>query len=173
MITHVDDVGRLDLACFDDAEEAAAIARFDAKDNFRPLKTAPNLQTGWQLNLRSLSAARLAIDHFYPAALGNALTVIDDIPISADLRDALGRQTGMYAVTKKITDPEATALIAETCQPAKCLNHILWNISPGLPTPLTIPRKEVLQEPLPLICTEACPLLVAAAREVVKSRPEN
>ncbi len=171
MITHVDDAGRTDLLCHTDPEEAAGIARFDSSGNFRPLKTAPNLKTGWKLNLSSLSSARLAIDHFYPAALGNALAITNGVPISCDLRDALGRQTGMYAVTKKITDHEATDLIAEACQPAKCLNHILWNISPDLPTPLTISRKEVLRDSLPLICTEACPLLVGAAREVVKSRP--
>jgi len=170
-MTHHDDMGRTELTCFDDPEEAAHIARFDAEGNFRALKTAPTLKTGWQLKLRSLSAARLAIDHFYPAALGNALALTNGIPISRDLVEALGRQTGMYAVTKKISTPEAAALIAETCQPAKCLNHILWNISAGQPTPLTIPSEQALQAPLPLICTEACPLLIGAARKVVKSRP--
>ena len=173
VITHADDAGRTDLLTSHDPEDAAEIARFDKAQAFRPLKSAPTLKTGWQLNLRSLTATRLAIDHFYPAALGNALAVSQGIPISTDLRDALGRQTGMYAVTKKISDPEAEALIAETCQPSKCLNHILWNISPGLPTPLTISLNHALKDHIPLICTEACPLLISAARQIVKSRDEN
>ncbi len=170
VITHSDDIARTDLVISHDPEDAARIARFDEANNFRPLKTAPNLKTGWQLKLRSLTATRLAIDHFYPAALGNALAVLKGEPISTDLCDALGRQTGMYAVTKNITDAEAEAVIAKTCPPTKCLNHILWNISPGLPTPLTIAREQAIEDPLPLICSEACPLLISAARQAVKTR---
>jgi sirohydrochlorin cobaltochelatase len=162
-------VGRTDLVTSHDPEDAAEIARCDDALAFRPLKSAPNLRTGWRLKLRSLTATRLAIDLFYPAALGNALSLSQGIPIATDLRDALGRQTGMYAVTKKISDPQAEVLIAETCHPAKCQNKILWNISPGLPTPLTINPNQALEAPLPLICTEACPLLISAARQIVKS----
>ncbi|MEX1119875.1 MAG: DR2241 family protein [Terrimicrobiaceae bacterium] len=170
VITHSDDVGRSDLVSYHDPEEAALIARFDANHAFRPLKTAPNLKTGWQLVLNSLSSTRLAIDHFYPAALGNALALEEGIPISHDLRDVLQRQTGLYAITKQITDPEASALIADICPPTKCLNHLLWNIGPGHPTPLTIPREHAPQSPLPLLCTEACPLLIGAARSIVRHR---
>jgi sirohydrochlorin cobaltochelatase len=171
VITHVADEGRTDLEIFTDPEHAAEIARFDAAGEFRPLKTAPNLKPGWQLRLTSLSATRLAIDHFYPAVLGNALALERGDSIACDLREALGRQTGMYAVTKKITDDEAMALVAAACAPSICSNHILWNLSPGQPTTLTVSREIALKDPIPLLCTEACPLLVAAARKVVKSRP--
>ena len=66
----------------------------------------------------------------------------------------------MYRVTQKITDPQARALVDSTC--SGCLKIRLWEISdlpsPPLPPPST----------LPLLCHEACNLLVAQAREVVK-----
>jgi len=171
LICHVDDAGRNDLELFTDPEAAAEIARFDAEGGFRPLKTAPNLKMGWEFRLCSLAEIRLAIDLLYPAALGNALAYAEGRLLGTDLRETLGRQTGMYAVTKKITDGEACTLVASTCdRSTKCLNHILWKISPDLPAPLTASQGAIASEKLPLLCTEACPLLIGAARDVVKSR---
>lgn len=171
-LRHVDDAGRDDLEVFTDPEEAASIARFDAAGEYRPLKTGPNLKQGWEFRLSSLAETRLAIDLLYPSALGNALAYDRRQLAGTNLRETLGRQTGMYAVTKKLTDEEASALVKTTCDAStKCLNHILWNISPGLPSPLTASPAQIGAEPIPLLCTEACPLLVAAAREVVKARP--
>jgi hypothetical protein len=79
----------------------------------------------------------------------------------------------MYAVTKKITDDEATVLISETCASHLCKNDILWKVNPSLPTPLTITKPVQSPNRIPLLCTEACPLLVAAARKVVKARPAS
>ena len=42
------------------AESARDIARNDAEGNFRPLKTAPNLNRGWELALPDAESLRLA-----------------------------------------------------------------------------------------------------------------
>jgi hypothetical protein len=67
----------------------------------------------------------------------------------------------MYRVTQKITDPQARALVADFC--AGCLKRRLWTLdAPSHPGALQpIPS-------LPLLCHEACNLLVAEARQVVK-----
>jgi sirohydrochlorin cobaltochelatase len=97
---------------------------------------------------------------------------------AVDLRETLGRQSGMYAVTKKITDAQAQAMIGEVCTSAGgCLKTILWRISPDVPVESLPPEKfdravNQLGGParaLPMLCHEVCNLLVAKAREVVKS----
>jgi sirohydrochlorin cobaltochelatase len=89
------------------------------------------------------------------------------------LRTTLHRQTGMYRVTQKLTDEQAQTLIGRFCRSEDgCLKHILWPIAPEVPIRTLPPEK--LQAPpagvaLPLLCHEACNLLVAQARVVVKN----
>jgi hypothetical protein len=88
------------------------------------------------------------------------------------LRDTLARQTGMYAVTKKITDAQAQMMIGGFCRTdGGCLKRILWDVAPGVPVTSLPAEKFQMRgaaDTLPLLCHEACNLLVAKAREVVK-----
>jgi sirohydrochlorin cobaltochelatase len=79
-----------------------------------------------------------------------------------DLRETLGRQTGMYRVTQKATNEQARHTIDRFC--SGCLKYRLWEIDGVNPDPLTVRPNEI-----PLICQEACNLLVAEIRKVVKS----
>lgn len=170
-LRHIEDADASELEVFACPEAAIDIARFDACGHYRPLKTAPNLKQGWEIRLGSLSETRLALDFFYPAALGKALALERGGLQTTDLRETLARQTGMYAVAKKISDDEARTLICQTCDhTSKCRNTILWSIAPRVPTPLTQTTDTGLKEPFPLLCTEACPLLIGAARAIVKAR---
>jgi sirohydrochlorin cobaltochelatase len=77
----------------------------------------------------------------------------------------------MYRVTQKITDSQAQQLIGRMCDPRTgCIKTILWQIAPGLPITSLPPEKFVppSAESFPLYCHEACNLLVAGARKVVK-----
>jgi hypothetical protein len=86
----------------------------------------------------------------------------------------------MYAATKRLQDAEGQQLVAATCQSQTgCLKRKLWAFDAN--TPLLLPREECvpeIREPvpgrsekeIPLLCHEACNLLVAACREVVKKR---
>ena len=96
------------------------------------------------------------------------------------LRDTLARQTGMYRVAAHLTDQQADELVAEFCRSdGGCLRTILWRRdSAGAPASQLLPptkfdaafdqtgRGEVTT---PLLCQEACNLLIAEARAVVKS----
>jgi sirohydrochlorin cobaltochelatase len=172
---HVEDSRCDQLEIFHDPHDAMAIARYDDHGKYRPLKTAPNLRHGWQLQLRSLEETTLALDFLYPAALGTALAFREARLKHVDLRDTLARQTGMYAVTKKITDDQAQSTIGRTCNHQQgCLRHILWSISSGRPSLLSCRRSDIesASNEIPLLCAEACNLLVAAARRTVKSPAE-
>jgi sirohydrochlorin cobaltochelatase len=171
-LCHRDDAGREDLEMFHGAETARGLSNLDDHGVYRPLKTAPNLRHGWALLVSGVDALRHALDYFYPAMLGiwrsYELRALTPVP----LRETLERQTGMYAVTRKITDRQASAMVADFCRTdGGCLKRILWPLAPGSPiatlpaekTETFAPRRE-----MPLLCHEACNLLVARAREVVK-----
>ncbi len=153
-------------------EAARDLAHFDDSGKFRPLKTAPNLRHGWRLSVADLAELRRVLDYFYPAMLGIWLSQQRGELVPVPLRETLARQTGMYAVTKKITDTQAQTLIGGFCRTdGGCLKQILWPIAPGLPItslPAEKFRPDAQPGAMPLLCQEACNLLVAKAREVVK-----
>ena len=171
-LCHREDVARADLRLSCGANAAREIANYDDAGNFRPLKTAPNLRRGWKLCVGDLGELRRALDYFYPAMLGVWCSHTRGELAPVPLRTTLGRQTGMYRVTQKLTDDQAQELIGGFCRTdGGCLKHILWPIAPELPI-RTLPA-EKLRAPaafsaLPLLCHEACNLLVAQARTVVK-----
>ena len=157
-LRHIEDAERGDLPTHSRPEEARALANLDAAGAFRPLKTAPNLVRGWRLVLADAAALRLALDYFYPAMLGVWLSRERGELVPVPLRETLGRQTGMYRVTQKITDTQVRILIDGFC--SGCLKCRLWDGQ----TPQA-PKGE-----MPMLCQEACNLLVAKAREVVKGK---
>jgi sirohydrochlorin cobaltochelatase len=172
-LSHVEDAGKAGLETFTNPHDALEIARYDDAGKYRPLKTAPNLRHGWRLALKDLHETLLALDFLYPAALGTAMASARSELQPVDLSETLARQTGMYAVVKKITDEQAESVVASTCNRKDgCLRHILWSISPGHPTSLSRrgPEVEGSENEIPLLCAEACNLLVAAGRKVVKRR---
>jgi sirohydrochlorin cobaltochelatase len=157
---------------FTGPEAARELCQCDDAGKFRPLKSAPNLRHGWRLDLANLAELRRALDYFYPGMMGiwashrrGTLTVVP-------LRDTLARQSGMYAVTKKISDAQAETMIGSFCRTdGGCLKRILWPIAPGIPVTSLPAEKFAATAPaqtLPLLCHEACNLLVAQARVVVK-----
>ncbi|MCB1097981.1 MAG: hypothetical protein KDN22_20590 [Verrucomicrobiae bacterium] len=158
--------------------DARQLAKLDAERKFRPLKSAPNLSGDWLLELPSIEAVREALDYFYPAGIALWLRWANGKIAPMHLRQTLNRQTGMYRVTGLIRDEEATALVQEACAPENCRRKILWEISEDLPVPLVREKRleaspapgVELPENVPLLCCEACNILVAAARAVVKKR---
>ena len=175
-LSHLDDVGRTDLIRHSDPHDAIAIARYDDDGKYRPLKTAPNLRHGWRLELSDLSQALLALDFLYPAAIGTAAAQEDGKLDPVALRETLERQTGMYAVVKKITDVQAGQVISEICRGNPgCMRRISWDISREQKLSLELaegncgPLSET-KHAIPLWCAEACNLLVAAGRVVVKKQ---
>lgn len=157
-------------------EDARDIATYDDKGEFRPLKTAPNLRHGWQLELADDDALRAALDFLYPAALGFLTQWQQGTLEPVPLRATLGRQTGMYRFANTIQDEQAQEMVACECDAAtKCLRRITWGLDASQPlTRLTEDKKPagvaaMLEGgELPLLCVEACTHLVSAARAIAQ-----
>ncbi|MBO0695328.1 MAG: hypothetical protein J2P56_04405 [Verrucomicrobia bacterium] len=184
VLCHRDDDARDDLEMFRNAEDAIEIARYDDDGNYRPLKTAPNLRHRWGMKLRTSDELRHALDGFYPGRLAIFVGWQRGQLQTTPLRETLDRQSGMYRVAAKISDPQVDDLVADFCRSnGGCLRTILWKrdqrgaiASTKLPGEKFDPAwDQALGRPgpttpatIPLICQEACNLLVAACRKVVK-----
>jgi sirohydrochlorin cobaltochelatase len=172
-LRHSDDVERLDLNPHTSASDAREIARYDEKGVFRPLKTAPNLRRGWLLRLSSLEEMELALEYFYPSALGLWNAFLNKKLHATSMTETLNRQTGMYRITQLLTPQQAGELVAQCCtSDGGCLRSILWDRAPGEPLS-TLPSSKLSlddlpAERIPLICRELCNLVVAAARPIAK-----
>ena len=171
-LRHADEAARAELESFSRWQDARTLANLDDAGGYRPLKTAPTLRHGWRLALAGVDDVRHALDYFYPAMLGLWLAQQRGELAPVCLRDTLGRQTGMYRVTQKLTDAQAQTLIGQTCHGGACLKTLLWQISPTLPITSLPSENFHLGAPetaWPLLCQEACNILVAGARKVVKA----
>ena len=194
VLSHRDDEAVEELQLFRSAENAIEIAKRDDAGNYRPLKTAPNLRHGWRLELATLEELRRALDYFYPGRLAVLAAWKTGYLKTTALRETLGRQSGMYRVATKISDPQIDDLVADFCQSdGGCLRTILWKrnrtgaiASTNLPKEKFDPAYDQVMAvcsrrpagdahasqseavTVPLLCQEACNLLVAECRKVVK-----
>jgi sirohydrochlorin cobaltochelatase len=186
VLCHRDDDAREDLKKFQTSEDAIEIARYDDDGNYRSLRTAPNLRHGWRMNLRRSDELRRALDHFYPGRLAVFVAWRRGQLRTTSLRETLDRQSGMYRIAAKISDAQIDELVADFCRSdGGCLRTILWKRDPRgtiastkLPTRKFDPAWDQVQAvgglgsatpaTIPLLCQEACNLLVAASRKVVK-----
>ena len=170
-LCHIADRDQDGLQVHHAAHDALFIARNDASGAFRPLHSSPTLNRGWRLDLATLDELRLALDFFYPAALGMAHALEQGKLASVPLREVLGRQTGMYRFANNITDEQAHAMIGKCCANTKCLRRILWPLTASQPmaneaASKTQPNHD--SNAIPLLCIEACTHIVSAARKVAR-----
>ena len=195
VLLHRDDASLNQLQTYRDAENAIEIAKSDDMGNYRPLKTAPNLRHGWRLELATVEELRRALDYFYPSRLTVYAAWKRGYLKTTALRETLDRQSGMYRVAAKISDPQIDDLVADFCRSdGGCLRTILWKRDrDGIIASTKLPKEKFdpvydqvmaacSRRPegdarashseaatVPLLCQEACNLLVAECRKVVKA----
>ena len=180
IISHREDAGRHDLESFRKAEDAIEIARHDQFGKYRPLKTAPTLRRGWRLEVADVGELRRALDHFYPGRLAILSAKAQSRLTTTPLRETLNRQSGMYRVAAKISDQQISKVVGKLCKSnGGCLRTILWKRDTSGAVPSTMLPNEKFDpacdqtghgEPaIPLLCQEACNLLVAECRSAVKT----
>jgi sirohydrochlorin cobaltochelatase len=186
VLCHRDDEGRDDLQVFQNPDDGLELARYDDAGNYRRLKTAPNLRHGWRLEIVDLSELWRALDNFYPGRLATLAAWKENRLTTTPLRQTLDRQSGMYRVAAKTSNQQIDDLVGSFCRSdGGCLRTILWkrDASGTLPSTKLPPEKfeAACDQPrgpvsstsatgrvIPLLCQEACNLLVAECRKAVK-----
>lgn len=127
---------------------------------FRPLKSSPNLATGWTLSVRDEAELEKALNEFYPGAIADWSAVQSESPPITNYREFVQRQTGMYRITAMLTDAQAAPMIRACCHKGFCLKARLWSVD-GLPVD-SIAEKSII------FCLEPCALLLEFARKVMR-----
>jgi len=186
VLSHRDDEAADQLKIFRSAEDAIEIAKHDAAGNYRPLKTAPSLRHGWRLELQTPEDLRRALEYFYPGRIAMFAAWKSDQLQATPLRETLDRQSGMYRVAARISDSRINDLVGDFCRSnGGCLRTIMWKrdgnsaiASTKLPKEKFDPEEDQARVPsgpgseipaiIPLLCQEACNLLIAECRKVVK-----
>ena len=159
-LRHVDDADTPaeHLEAHTDPLDARRIAKQDDDGRYRPLSTAPTLQTGWRFSGLDATAAVQAIDFFYPATIANWHRERQGTLDVTHWNETTERQTGIYAVTEELTG-EAVDWIAEACcEDSQCLKRREWDESDD--RELSVPRGDG-----PFPCREPCSLVIAASRK--------
>ncbi|HXX41893.1 MAG TPA: DR2241 family protein [Chthoniobacterales bacterium] len=180
VLTHRDDIAKAGLATIEHPAEATRLVTFDDAGNFRPLKTAPNLRRGWRMELPDLARLASALDYFYPGRLAALATWQENRLTTTPLRESLNRQSGMYRVAAKISDEQIDNVVGNFCRSdGGCLRTILWRrdsagatASKKLPPEKFDPAHDQTgrkERSIPLLCQEACNLLVNECRKAVKT----
>jgi sirohydrochlorin cobaltochelatase len=184
VLCHRDDENARDLEILRKADDALEIARYDDAGNYRPLKTAPNLRHGWRMELVDLRELRRALDYFYPGRLAMRAAWRENCLSTTPLRETLDRQSGMYRIAAKILDEQIDDVVGNFCKSdGGCLRTILWKRdargtipSTRLPSEKFDPTHDQSgrgENTIPLLCQEACNLLVAECRKVVKGEADE
>jgi sirohydrochlorin cobaltochelatase len=179
VVCHCEDEPSTRLENFRKSGDAVEIARYDDAGKFRPLKTAPNLRHGWRLELVDLGELRRALNYLYPGRLAMLEAWTENRLSTTSLRETLDRQSGMYRVAAKISDEQADDVVANCCKSdGGCLRTILWKRDTHGTIPSTkLPPEKFdpghdqtgrCENAIPLLCQEACNLLVAECRKAVK-----
>lgn len=161
VLRHVDDAAA-DSASLDTVALTALrdLPQTTAAGAFRPLKSAPNLRSGWQLALRDSDSLCLALNILYPGAVADWFSARSPTPPVTNYRDFTARQTGMYRITASLAGAPAQAAVAACCAREFCLKRRFWTVE-GL-APDAPPSKSAIP------CLEPCAVMLEFARKVAR-----
>jgi hypothetical protein len=159
-----------ELDDYEDPLDARELAKHDDDGDYRPLKTAPSLQTGWQFPNLSPSDLIEAVHAFYPATVQNWHRERDDTLDINHWHETVERQTGIYGVVRTWDRGEGyehVNWVAEACcDDSQCLKRREWQYDEE--TALDVDGGDG-QFP----CREPCSLVIAAARQWTKLEGEQ
>jgi hypothetical protein len=145
--------------------DARTLAQFTTDGVFRPLKSAPNLQSGWRIVVPDAAGLEVALNHLYPGALADWLATASGTPPVTHYREFTQRQSGMYRITTFLDDAQAGAMIRACCHESFCLKRRWWSVNGLEPDPAD--KKSMIP------CLEPCALLLEFARTATRIEQEE
>jgi hypothetical protein len=140
--------------------EARALAQYTSMGAFRPLKSAPTLQTGWRIVVANDAELEIALNQLYPGAIADWHATQTANPPVTHYREFSNRQSGMYRVTAKLSDAQVVEVVKTTCDKKFCLKRRLWTARGVGPDPAA--EKSLIP------CLEPCAILLEAARQTMR-----
>lgn len=138
--------------------ELREVVTYDDRGRYRPLKTAPTLQSGWvvpDLDGRELCRA---VGIVYPATIENWHLEREGELDVTHYREAAARQTGIYDVVEELPSEALSWAVEACCVDSECLKRRRWDEAET--TPIDVPRGDGA-----FPCRAPCSLFLEAARE--------
>ena len=145
--------------------ELRALANHTEGGEFRPIKAAPNLRSGWRCEAASEADLESALNQLYPGAIADWFAAQQPSPPVTHYRPFTARQTGMYRITTMLTDAQAARTIRACCATRFCLKRRFWTVD-GLP-PDSAAGKSLIP------CLEPCAVMLEFARKAVRLEQEE
>jgi len=167
-LRHIDDsdVDADALTTHTDPFDARDIGTLDAQGRYRPLKTAPSLDTGWIFPDLSADEVHEAVEAFYPATVVNWYREGRGELDIDHWRDEQDRQSGIYNLITVLPDEAVEWAAAACCDDSQCLKRREWELSAD--EPLDADGGDGV-----FPCREPCSMVVAAGREWAKLEREE
>ncbi|ADD06763.1 uncharacterized protein Nmag_3213 [Natrialba magadii ATCC 43099] len=157
---HVEDAGAdvTELTVYDDPRAAREIATYDEGGRYRPLKTAPTLETGWAFTGLSGDELVDAVGFFYPATIANWHREREGNLDVDHWTETADRQSGIYEVVSELPREAVDWMAEACCVDSQCLRRREWEYEDG-------DELDADGGAGPFPCREPCSLVVAAARK--------
>lgn len=140
--------------------ELRELAQFTATGAFRPLKSAPNLQSGWCFLAHDEAQLEFALNTLYPGAIADWFAVRFSKAAPTNYREFTNRQTGMYRITTMLSDDQAAPMVRSCCHKNFCLKQRLWTVGDL--------KADSSSEKSLIPCLEPCAILLEFARKAMR-----
>jgi hypothetical protein len=167
-IRHQDDKGTAPraLETHTDPRDAREISTYDDRGRYRPLQTAPSLQTGWVFPELDARDAVETINFLYPASIANwNLERNGELDIT-HWRETVDRQTGIYGVVEELPRSAVEWVAEACCVDSQCLKRREWQYTED-------DQLEADGGTGAFPCREPCSLVIAASRRWTKLEEED
>jgi hypothetical protein len=156
---HRDDAQAEDLRTSEDPRSAREIAKLTENGEYRPLKSSPNLQRGWEIRVADARGLATAMNYLYPAGVVHWYLHREGRLELTSFRENAARQSGIYKRVQRLSDEGVQDAARACCEDAVCLKKTLWDVDES--TPLGVDRGEG-----EIPCPEPCSIFVSFARRV-------
>jgi hypothetical protein len=140
-------------------------ATLDAFGQFRPLRSAPDLVSGWICQCKTEEEVARGIQELYPGSVPDWYSAKNGVSAAANYREFTNRQSGMYRITQLLTDTQAAQVIVACCNARFCLKRRLWSVE-GL-------AQEAAESKSAIPCLEPCAVLLELARRATRIEQED
>ncbi len=163
----------VELQLITDPFAAREIAQTTADGAHRPLKTSPNLRTGWRFEALSDRDLWTVLDYLYPACVNHWHAGRTGTLQPTHWRETAERQSGMYAPVRLLEDGALQDAVRACCAASVCLRRVAWGVSEDHPEPIatedTRPEEDSAYDQAVVPCPEACSLFISFARTVLQT----
>jgi hypothetical protein len=158
-LRHREDAEADDLEPSEDPRSARENAKLTESGEYRPLKSSPNLQRGWELRVADARGLATAMNYLYPAGVVHWYLHREGELEVTSFRENAARQSGIYKRIQRLSDEGVQDAARACCEDAVCLKMTLWDVDEN--TPLDMDRGEG-----EIPCPEPCSIFVSFARRV-------